>query len=332
MNLLNNNIKLWKLIHGFFVFIKYYLYICKKNNVMIKVNGLEIKVERFPDGTQKMMKFPNELVVSNPEWPTPYFEIVWLYENDSEMFTLQCVVGHLRTVQNYSSNMVINLVMPFIPNSRMDRVYTDNEVFTLKYFANFINSLNFNKVGVLDAHSNVSLALIDRVHEMNLHGILNDVLMDITERYTYDIYPDIVLYFPDESAYKRYNKYFQNGIKREMFYGRKIRDWYTCQITGLELYNEKGEKVSMEDVKDKVFLMIDDIISHGDSMAYGADKLNELGAKHIYAYASHTENGVLNNEKNIILDRMEEGIINKLYTTNSLYNGNYDKIKIIYEF
>ena len=33
MNLLNNNIKPWKLIHGFFVFIKYYLYICRKNKL-----------------------------------------------------------------------------------------------------------------------------------------------------------------------------------------------------------------------------------------------------------------------------------------------------------
>ena len=127
---------------------------------MIKVNSLEIKVEHFPDGTQRIMNFPDKLVQSNPEWPTPYFEVVWLYENDGEMFTLHCVVEHLRRVQNYSSNMVINLVMPYVPNARMDRIHDDNEIFTLKYFANFINSLNFNKVGVFDPHSNVTTALI----------------------------------------------------------------------------------------------------------------------------------------------------------------------------
>ena len=299
---------------------------------MIKINGIKIKVEHFPDGSQRIMDFPNELVVSNPEWPTPYFEIVWLYENDSELFTLQCVVGHLRNVQNYSSNMVINLVMPFIVNSRFDRTHNNNEVFTLKYFANFINSLNFNKVGVLDAHSNVSLSLIDRVHEMKLDFILNNVLVNITDNYDYDVYPYIALYFPDESAYKRYKKYFENGIKRDIFYGKKVRDWKTGQILGLEIYNENDEKVTEKDIKNKVFLMIDDIISYGGTMAYGADKLKELGAKEVYAYASHTENSILDEEKGTLLKRLENGTVKKLFTTNSLYSGTNKNIELVYEY
>jgi ribose-phosphate pyrophosphokinase len=157
-------------------------------------------------------------------------------------------------------------------------------------------------------------------------------LSNISNDFDKDIFNEIAIYFPDEGSYKRYEKYFKTGVVRYRVYGKKVRDWSTGKITGLEIYDKNDEKVTEKDIKNKVFLMIDDIISYGGTMAYGADKLNELGAKHIYAYASHTENGVLNNEKNIILDRMEEGIINKLYTTNSLYNGNYDKIKIIYEF
>lgn len=299
---------------------------------MIKINGIKINVEHFPDGSQRIMDFPIELTISNPEWPTPYFEIVWLYENDSELFTLQCVVGHLRTVQNYSSNMVINLVMPFIANSRLDRTYNDNEVFTLKYFANFINSLNFNKVGVLDAHSNVSLALIDRVHEMKLNVILNDVLVRITDEYDYDAYPFISIYFPDEGSYKRYKKYFKTGIERYCVYGKKVRDWSTGKILGLEIYNENDEKVTEKDIKNKVFLMIDDIISYGGTMAYGADKLKELGAKEIYAYASHTENSILDKEKGTLLKRFENGTVKKLFTTNSIYSGTNKNIELVYEY
>ena len=57
----------------------------------------------------------------------------------------------------------MNLVLPFVPNARMDRTHSSKEVFTLKYFAEVINSLEFASVTVLDPHSVVSEALIDRV-------------------------------------------------------------------------------------------------------------------------------------------------------------------------
>ncbi len=50
----------------------------------------------------------------------------------------------------------VSLDMPYIPNARQDRVKGENDVFTLKYFAEFINSLDFDRVFVLDPRSNVS--------------------------------------------------------------------------------------------------------------------------------------------------------------------------------
>lgn len=311
---------------------------------MLKVNGIKINVEFFPDGTQRIMNFPDDLVVPNPEWETPSFEIMWLYENDGEMFTLHCIVEHLRKTQIYSHNTIINLVMPYVPNARMDRVHSNNEVFTLKYFANFINGLNFNKVGVFDPHSNVTTALIDRVTVIDtllydckricFGSIADDIDKESfskNEKNTFK-WGDIAIYFPDESAYKRYKKYFSNGITHNMFYGKKVRDWKTGQILGLEVYNENDEKISEKEIKGRVFLMVDDIVSYGGSMAYGADKLKELGAAHIYAYASHVENSVLDQEKGTLLKRIDCGTVDKLFTTNSIFNGKHNNIEIVYEF
>ena len=311
---------------------------------MIKVNGIKINVEFFPDGTQRIMNFPDDLVAPNPEWETPSFEITWLYESDSEMFTLHCIVEHLRKTQVYSHNTIINLIMPYVPNGRLDRIYSDNEVFTLKYFANFINGLNFNKVGIFDPHSNVTTALIDRVTVIDIllydckricfGSIADDIdkeSFNNSEKNTFK-WGDIAIYFPDESAYKRYKKYFSNGIVHNMFYGKKVRDWKTGQILGLEVYNENDEKISEKEIKDRVFLMVDDIVSYGGSMAYGADKLKELGAAHIYAYASHVENSVLDQEKGTLLKRIDYGTVDKLFTTNSIFNGKHNNIEIVYEF
>jgi ribose-phosphate pyrophosphokinase len=78
--------------------------------------------------------------------------------------------------------------------------------------------------------------------------------------------------------------------------------------------------------------MIDDIISYGGTMAYSADKLKEMGAVKIYAYASHTENSILDKEKGTFLNRLNDNIISGLFTTNSIYNGSHPKIRVIHEF
>lgn len=222
--------------------------------------------------------------------------------------------------------MVINLVMPYVPNGRLDRIYSDNEVFTLKYFANFINGFNFNKVSVFDPHSNVTTALIDRIHHLNYVSSLVENAMDII-----DDDDNLTIYFPDEGAYKRYSNL--SGIEDfPKLYGKKVRDWNTGKISHIDVYNEFNEKATENEICRRKVLMIDDIISYGGTMAYSADKLKEMGAVEIYAYASHTENSILDKEKGTFLNRLNDNIINGLFTTNSIYNGSHPRIRVIHEF
>lgn len=302
---------------------------------MIKINGNTVEVNKFPDGTQCLVKFDENLFNNDGTNITPYYEIVWLYESDEELFTLMCVTEHIREHCIYSNNTLINLVIPYVSNSRMDRTYSKSEIFTLKHFAKFINNLKFNKVGIFDPHSNVTIALINRVSVMDnvLTECVRASLFNIADNFEGETFnwSDIAIYFPDEGAYKRYKNLFDTNT-RNIIFGKKVRDWETGKILGLEVYNDKGEKVTEDDVKGKTFLMIDDIISYGGTLAYGADKLKELGAEKIYAYASHTENSVLDQEKGTFLKRLENGTIEKLFTTNSIYKGEHKNIELVYEF
>ena len=233
--------------------------------------------------------------------------------------------------------------MPYTANSRMDRTYSKSEVFTLKHFAKFINDLKFNKVGIFDPHSNVTNALIDRVTVMDdvLEDCVRIALLSISDDFDKESFyngekntfkwGDIVIYFPDEGAYKRYSKLIEIKMRKVLF-GKKVRDWETGQILGLEIYNDKGEKATNDDIKDKNILMIDDIIAYGGTLAYGADKLKELGANKIYAYASHTENSILDQEKGTLLKRIDHGTVERLFTTNSIYSGKHKNIELVYEF
>lgn len=288
---------------------------------MIKVNGIEIVRKTFPDGSLCLLDLDNSLL-----YPNRNYEIVWLYEGDDEIFMLICIVKHLRS--KMFKNVEFNLTMPYVVNGRLDRTHSDNEVFTLKYFTEIINNLNFNKVVIVDPHSIVSEALIDNVCVIRPSNIISKVIDKMLCFNEFE--REVVIYFPDDGAYKRY-KDMPCFKDLKCVYGKKERDWKTGQILGIEIYDKNGCKLTNE-LENCDVLMVDDIISYGGTLSYSADRINELGANKIYAYASHTENSVLDQEKGTFLKRLDYGIIDKLYTTNSIYNGKHKDIKVIHEF
>lgn len=266
---------------------------------MIKINGKIFEVEYFPDRTQRL-----KLMSAQGDKVT----ITWNYENDSELFT---IISLAKSYKNTGKR--IFLKMPYIPNARMDRVKSDSEVFTLKIFCELINQLGFENVSVLDAHSNVSLALLDNVHQMDIADIIKRAALDKLPK-------DTILYFPDEGSKKRYAEIFPDY---KYVIGMKMRDWDTGKIKGLDII------ANGVDIKEKTVLMVDDIISYGGSMYYSALKLKELGAKDIYAYATHTELSVLDENKGTLIKLLNDGTVKKLFTTDSIYNGNHKKIEVV---
>ena len=290
---------------------------------MIKINDKPYEVKHFPDGTQRLMDFEiNDYVVSYMDG----FNITWLYEDDSEMITLFYLVKHIRSYVARDVNY-IELILPYVPNSRMDRVKSDKEVFTLKYFCDFINSLNFNWVNVYDTHSYVTNALLNNVVNLGVERVIHKL------KIKYDL-----IYFPDDGAMKRYKNYVHDC---NIIYGKKDRDWDTGQIKGIKIFNEKEELCTKDDIRDKKILMIDDIISYGGTMYHSAKKLKELGVNKIDIYASHLENSFFDDEKGTLNKIVKSGrnigtIIDTIYTTNSIYNEKYNienfNIKLIEKF
>ena len=275
---------------------------------MIKVNGVTVEIKEYPDGTPRINLDP-ELIKEEKFDGGSLIEIEWFYENDKELFYLFLVKKHL---ERHFSHVEYFLHMPYIPNARMDRVKSNDEVFTLKYFCDFINSMCFAGVKVLDAHSNVSAALLNNCFCDNPKKYIESALKGLPK--------DTVLYFPDAGAAKRYTELFPD---RMFCYGEKKRDWKTGQIQGLEI--RKNEL----DLHDKTVLMIDDIISYGGSFYYSAKALKEEGAETIYAFATHTEGSVLDKEKGTFLKALEDGTVEKLFTTNSIFTKQHEKITVM---
>lgn len=271
------------------------------------------KVIKFPDGSQKIdFEVLDVWTMYNAQYVIKWYK----YSGDEELFQVYAITRYLQE----RFNAKVSLLMPYIINARQDRVKSENEVFTLKYFAEIINSLHFERVVVFDPHSHVSEALINNILIINPDEVIGEVINKFPE------YPYI--YFPDEGAYKRYGGYdCFNGM--EVLIGHKVRDWNTGKILGLEITDRNGNHYVDGKFAGESVLMIDDIVSYGGTLAYSADGLKKLGFDNIYAYASHTENSVLDDERGTFIKRLKDGTVKKLYTTDSLFSGTSEYIEVI---
>lgn len=267
---------------------------------MIKINGKQIELGHFPDGTLLLKSDIKELACDDDS-----ITIKWNYENNEELVALYFLTNNIKA----SGFKNIILDMPYIPNARQDRVKNDEDVFTLKYFAQMLNSLSFSEVRVLDAHSNVSLALIDNVKLV----FPKEYIYKVIEKIKGDNAENPLMFYPDEGASKRYS----GMIPLPYCFGIKNRDWSTGQIKSLSVSGE------VDRIKGNNVLIVDDICSFGGTFYFSAQKLTELGAKKIYLFISHCEKSILNGK----LINCE--LINKIYTTDSIYNCENKKIEIV---
>lgn len=264
---------------------------------MIKLDGIEIKPGRFPDGTSYIKCIKEHDI---------FCDIEWYYEDEKELITLYYLVSHLR---NITSDMIINLYMPYIPNARMDRVKSEEEIFTLKYFSNVINSMKFDSVLVLDPHSYVSMALLNGIEAL----MPDEEIKKAIKRSRVDC-----IFFPDEGAMKRYSDF----CKIPYTFGVKNRDWATGKINSLSIY-------SPEVVKGKKVLIVDDICSKGGTFYYSALELLKAGATEIYLYVTHCEHSIFKGQfGDNKVPLLDTGLIKKVYTTNSIFTEEHDKIEV----
>lgn len=262
---------------------------------MIKINGKQVELSHFPDGTLLV----KELIPDSEK-----VVLTWLFENNEELVALFFLTKHLRA----GGVKDIELELPYIPNARQDRVKRKEDVFTLKYFAQMINSLEFSRVRVLDPHSYVSEALIDRIDIQSPKQYVEKVM----EKLEQEGNENILMFYPDEGAMKRYSSMFD----RPYAFGIKKRDWVTGDIKGLDVSGQT------ELLPGSTVLIVDDICSRGGTFFFSAKKLKELGVSKVYLYISHCENTILEGEI------LESGLVEKVFTTNSIFTSQHEKVEV----
>lgn len=272
---------------------------------MIKIDGHPIEIGSYPDGTILLKYAPGLCQIEE------HVRLYWQYENDREFLALIYLVKHLRE----RGVVDIFLAMPYIPNARMDRVKNREDVFTLKYFAELLNSLNFRQVVVLDPHSDVSSALIKNLTvetpKENVEKALEKIMPNLRKIHEPSV--EVMMFYPDNGAAKRYS----DLVKLPYAFGIKRRNWGTGVIEGLDVSG------AVDQIAGKDILIVDDICSRGGTFYHSAKKLKELGANDIYLYVSHCENTILEGEL------LKGDLIKRVYTTDSIFTKTHEKIEVL---
>ena len=174
------------------------------------------------------------------------------FDGSDSVFELLMIVDVLH--REYGKLDLI-LEMPYCPYGRGDKVENPGEPLPLKVFAKLINDCNFKKVIVEDAHSKVTLALIDRCEEIKQSKIHHEWLMD--RKPFWVVAPDPGAY---HKAFKLSTIYFKNCLG--IVACEKIRDTQDKgKIVRTEVHFPRGIDCSI----NKDFLIVDDIAAGGRS-------------------------------------------------------------------
>jgi len=216
-------------------------------------------------------------------------------------------------VERFYPGVSRNLVIPYLPYGRQDRVTELGNAFTLKAVAKMINTLNYGMVVTLDPHSDVTPALIDRLEPIEqAHALLNNSDMG-------PILHDrrVVIVAPDAGAHKKAAE-VSRQFGRPLLQAMKHRDVHTGKVLSCSVPDFTPA------VNEPHFLIVDDICDGGATFVQLAQKLSgKWSRSKVSLYVSH---GIFSKGFKD-LNAYFDGI----YTTNSwLRDGadTSDKLKV----
>lgn len=171
----------------------------------------------------------------------------------------------------------ISLMIPYIPYARQDRVCNVGESLSIKVMARLINQLQCHEVVMVDPHSDVAPALIDKARVIHQADIIVN-----TEMAAFIRDNNCALIAPDAGSHKKcaeiQKKLLNRGIETELFTANKSRNL----IDGKIIHSEVNG-----DVRGKNLLILDDICDGGRTFTALSQLLKDKGAKKIFLYVTH---------------------------------------------
>ncbi|NLC66141.1 MAG: ribose-phosphate diphosphokinase [Clostridium sp.] len=192
----------------------------------------------------------------------------------------------------------INAVVPYYGYARQDRKVKSRDPITAKLVADILTTAGADRVLTMDLHA----PQIQGYFDIPLDHLLGmPIIAEYFIKCGFIENPDVVIVSPDLGSVTRSRK-----LAERLHAPLAIIDKRRPKANVSEVMNVIGE------VKDKTCILIDDMIDTAGTISNAANALTKLGAKRVYAAATH---GVLSGPA---IDRINQSSIEKVIMLDTI--------------
>ena len=216
---------------------------------------IQFKISRFPDGQQSITLENKGFAFKDT------LKRVVIKSRFNSFRDLELIIAANQTLRQLGS-IHVELYVPYFLGARSDRRFEENSVNYLKnVVCPIINLQKFNKVTVLDPHSDVLEACLDNFEKFTNVGVVQFAIVDYFAnviKLPKSDYTNVELVSPDAGALKKvYHAAESLGFNKDILIASKHRDITTGKITHTEVPNLG------EDADSKAYFILDDICDGG---------------------------------------------------------------------
>jgi ribose-phosphate pyrophosphokinase len=231
-------------------------------------SDIKYKVSNFPDGQQSITLatiFPKDLENKS----------VTIKSRLNSFLDLELIICANQAlielgIQNSAFKLSeINLYTPYFIGARSDRKFLNGQSNYLKtVICPIVNSQNFNRVTILDPHSDVLEACINNFQKITNVSFAKDAIIDINDK--------ITLVSPDAGALKKIYDVASAVDCSDIIVANKLRDLKSGKIIRTDVPNLDQEPGS------KTFVIVDDICDGGRTFVEIAKAIRDVRTKEIF--------------------------------------------------
>lgn len=196
-------------------------------------------------------------------------------------------------------------VIPYLGYARQDRVFLEGEVVSIDLVAKLFETVGVEHIITVDIHSQLAMSYFASIQNVSSVPLLANYASKMKLR-------DPIAVSPDAGGTNR-AKEFARLLDIDVIVLKKSRHRVTGEVT-------IDEKLHM-DISKRDAIVIDDIISSGDSIIKAAEVLHKKGVGRIYAMCAHAL---------LIRDaaqKIKSAGVQDIISTNSV-PGEYSKVEL----
>ena len=204
----------------------------------------------------------------------------------------------------------VNIIIPYYAYSRQDRKDYSRAPISASVVAQFFETLNVDRIIVFDLHAGQIGGFFSNKLPLDNLYVEPYFIKYINDNFNIE---NIIIVAPDEGA-----------CKRAVRMSTKINCAYATIFKQRKEANKVESMQLMGDVKNKIAILVDDIIDTGGTACKAAELLHTHGAREIYMVACH---GLFSGE---CINKIDKSFFNKVIVTNTVeVNTQSEKIEVI---